>query len=133
MIFKVKIPIYNRKVIVIFGNDRAASEPFLAREGFGISESGQVPGARGDEELYRSLFEDPCSGITVGLEDSMDYVFVRVDHMGNHATIAHEIYHAVCCIMAWAGIHPGPQTDEAYAYLIGFLTEEVYNQIENGK
>ena len=48
-----------------------------------------------------------------------------------HATIAHEIFHAVTLILSEIGMDfKILVNDEAYAYLIGYLTEQVYKNLK---
>jgi hypothetical protein len=45
-------------------------------------------------------------------------------------TLAHEIFHVVTFIMGHVGIKLHDASDEAYAYLTSFLTEEIYSILE---
>lgn len=48
----------------------------------------------------------------------------------DYSTLAHEIFHAVAFIMDRIGMSLVIcQSDEAYAYLIGYITKEVYKRI----
>lgn len=38
----------------------------------------------------------------------------------------HELFHVTSCIMMWVGIPLTRDTNEAYAYLFGYLTKEFY-------
>ncbi len=44
-------------------------------------------------------------------------------------TLAHEIFHAVDFITRRIGLRLGIESDEAYAYLIGYITERVYEKL----
>lgn len=41
------------------------------------------------------------------------------------ATLAHEIFHVACYLMEKVGIGLCHESDEAYAYLIGYITKKV--------
>ena len=43
------------------------------------------------------------------------------------STIAHEAFHITSFIMKRVGIHPDVNNDEAQAYLISWIVEQVYN------
>lgn len=43
--------------------------------------------------------------------------------------LAHEIFHAVTFILNRIGMSLTEQSDEAYAYLIGYITKEIYKRI----
>ncbi len=45
-------------------------------------------------------------------------------------TISHEIYHAAMYILDCKGMSPNEHTEEAYAYLIGFLTKKFYESFK---
>lgn len=48
----------------------------------------------------------------------------------DYATLQHEIFHAVSFILNDIGMKLViNESDEAYAYLIGYLTKEIYNKI----
>ena len=44
--------------------------------------------------------------------------------------IAHEIFHAVELLMEYIGIQLSRDSSEAYAYLIGYLTNEIYKLLD---
>ncbi len=46
-------------------------------------------------------------------------------------TIAHEVFHAVEFLMDRIGIKLDPNSDEAYAYLTGYITDEIYKIIDH--
>lgn len=48
----------------------------------------------------------------------------------DYGTLAHEIFHAVVFILDRVGIELCRQSDEAYAYLIGYITKEIYKRIK---
>ena len=48
----------------------------------------------------------------------------------DHGVLAHEIFHAASFILWRMGVHLDiEKTDEVYAYLIGYLTEQIYKHI----
>lgn len=46
-----------------------------------------------------------------------------------YGNLAHEIFHAVEFIMERIGMRLTIDSDEAYAYLIGYITKEVYKRL----
>lgn len=44
-------------------------------------------------------------------------------------TLAHEIFHVATFIMTEVGMQLNDDTDEAFAHLIGFLTERIYKKL----
>ena len=45
------------------------------------------------------------------------------------ATLNHEIFHCACFILERVGIVYSESSDEAYAYLIEYLTKQIYNEL----
>jgi len=45
------------------------------------------------------------------------------------STLTHEIFHAVYYTMAFIGCKLGEKSEEAYAYLIGYITEQFWNEL----
>lgn len=44
-------------------------------------------------------------------------------------TLTHEVFHAVMHIFNVIGMKWSPKTDEAYAYLVGYLMKEIYSNL----
>lgn len=47
----------------------------------------------------------------------------------DQGVIAHEIFHTALNIMYWAGMELNSETEEAFAYEVQYLTNQLYNQI----
>ena len=45
------------------------------------------------------------------------------------ATLNHEIFHCACFILERVGFVYSESSDEAYAYLIEYLTKQIYNEL----
>lgn len=122
MIFHVEVPLYNIGIIFVFGYDRQEAERWLSEKGW-LGEDAV------DADMMDSMFKDPHDGITVS-RDSGHRICVHVNSHTNHRSIAHEIYHATMKLMEWVGMYPSPANEEAFAYVVGFITEEVYIKIQ---
>ena len=48
-----------------------------------------------------------------------------------YSTISHEIFHAIDFLMRRIGCKLTPSSDDAYAYLIGYITTEIYKNLKN--
>lgn len=57
------------------------------------------------------------------------YVFFNETGL-NHGTIAHEIFHATCRIASTVGLPLSRKSEEAYAYLLGYITKEFYQKMQ---
>lgn len=67
-------------------------------------------------------------------QDRSGNIFIRLRYFPDEyarrmATLAHEIFHAVEFIMSRIGITLSDSSDEAFAYMISFITEEVYKKL----
>lgn len=58
-------------------------------------------------------------------------VIVRLSKNPTPGTVAHEIFHAVEMIMEFLKMPLCANNDEAYAYLIGYITEQYYKNTTN--
>lgn len=47
-----------------------------------------------------------------------------------HDQVAHEIAHCAFAILDYVGIKLGSKSEEAYTYLIGYITREFYEKLE---
>lgn len=117
--FVIDIPLYNRDLLVVFGDTE-----YLAKQ---VSEACDIP----LHEVYPII--DDIDGRSDGryyfnVEQGSRFVWMpRVPkNPQEYATLAHEIFHAVFGIMDEIGVSPSEDSEEAYAYLIGYLTKEIY-------
>ena len=72
-----------------------------------------------------------CLGRTVMTDSSHTVIrFInRPETCQQYGTLAHEIFHAVDFIFRRIGMTLSEDSDEAYAYMIGYLTEEIYKKL----
>ena len=78
------------------------------------------------------IFEN-CKGKAIVLQNGN--VIIRLVEMSSLpqdiGDLSHEIFHACCFVMSRVGISFDMETsDEAYAYLIGFITKKVFQNIK---
>ena len=57
---------------------------------------------------------------------------LRLDTL-KHGVISHEVFHAVDFLMNKVGIKLTEESDEAYAYAIEYLTNEIYKNLKKPK
>lgn len=77
----------------------------------------------------------PTNGRTLNLQTGYQTIIRLKDYPAGprgHAIVAHEIFHA-CTFVLWRVGLPLEvmKTDEAYAYLIDYVTEQFYNNLGN--
>ena len=117
---KFPIDLFKHGVKVIFGSE----EELLA--------SAQKDGLK--EEVKESLKELGCFKMATFLLSTGDAIIYGKDfkHINSeYATISHEIFHAVSHVLRNVGIEHTPDTEEAYAYIIEYLTQEIFNWLSS--
>lgn len=66
-------------------------------------------------------------------ENNIHNMIIWVQYTGNdyidNNTIGHEIFHAVEGILEYCGVSYNPETSEVYAYVIGYLTGEIFKEV----
>lgn len=87
------------------------------------------------DEEYKIIRKDiadknSCNGLTVLLDNGNVFVFIRKGQERKDLTVAHEIFHVVQRVLNRAGVEMG-EDGESYAYLIGWLTNEYYNRLDD--
>jgi predicted membrane channel-forming protein YqfA (hemolysin III family) len=58
------------------------------------------------------------------------YVNRIPENPNDYATLQHEIFHCACFVLERVGINYSNETDEAYAYLIEYLTKQIYTLLK---
>ena len=115
----IPVDIYNTDLLLVIGTtedlENALKEHFGEEEG----EKGYALMAEdiSDISLGRSALLE-CGAVALWMPDASD-----------KATMAHEIFHIATYIMEKVGIRLSHDSDEAYAYLIGYITRKI-NEIE---
>lgn len=115
--FVVDVSIYNTYVIVVIG-DKKHINKYLSKHGFKKIDTSDVEGAAG----YTFQLEE---GILLWLKHKPPF---PAYHMG---CLVHEIFHCAEFILSKVGIKLSNKSDEAYAYLMGYITENIFNNLNN--
>lgn len=117
--FVIDIPIYNRDLLVVFGD-----KEFLAKQ---LSEAYNIPLS----DAY-SIIEDinwySNGRYYFNIEKGKRFLWMpkTPTEPQEYATLAHEVFHAAFGLMNEIGASPSEDSEETYAYLIGYLTKEIY-------
>ncbi len=83
-------------------------------------------------ETQREWYEGKNPPMGCVFDTEMGTLGVYVAKKRDINTIAHECFHAACFILGEAGVDLRPnRSNEAYAYLVGWLTERVYAALNN--
>ncbi len=72
---------------------------------------------------------------TVLFENGNIFLWIeeRPDSPAGFGALAHEVFHAACFILQNIGVKFSSKSQEAYAYLIDYLYEQIYKGIEAQK
>lgn len=79
-----------------------------------------------------SVYSDTHRGRTILFKGNQSLIrmYELRDTPEWYGNLAHEIFHAAEFIMERIGMKLTTESDEAYAYLIGYLTKEIYSKIK---
>jgi hypothetical protein len=84
------------------------------------------------EQLMESIELKNSFGLVVRLWEGGSFL-IRLSHNKNKAkfkaTVSHEIFHMAHSLLSGVGMKLSDDSEEAYAYLIGYVTEQFYNNL----
>lgn len=117
LFFTVPLIIYPFHLFVSIGRDDDELELLLQRKGYTIKLD--------KEHLYdaavTNMFENG---------NSMIRLYKYPETPSDYGNLAHEIFHVAENTLEFVGMKLCPQSCEAYAYLIGYLTAEIYRKFK---
>lgn len=119
IIFDVTIPIYDTYILFCLGTDVDSITKQIITK-WKVTDS--MVEARSE---ILNVFLSSCRGFSTKL---LDVNLVYIKNARDSNTVAHEIFHAVYKILTDKGIICSDNSEEAYAYLIGFVTEQFYKK-----
>lgn len=111
----IPIDIYNTDLLLVVGS----TEELKASLGEHLD-------AENADAAYKMMAEDikeNTTGRTTLLGGGQ--VVLWLSNASREGVTAHEIFHAVCFIMEKVGIGFSDESEEAFAYLIGYVTDKV--------
>ena len=113
----INIGIYNTDIMVHFGSYDYLKEELISR--FGLEDTLSILGGMN--------INSNILGRTVLLSTGNIILWIPNVPKTNKdkGTLAHEIYHADCEIMNKIDVPPCSENEEAYAYLIGYITSKI--------
>lgn len=113
--FSIQDKMYNRSFDVYIGNREECSKKILKRYKLTLNE---------DEQLFES---DGCS--LVLKSDDCNYHNIIWLSFIDIELLVHECFHAISAVLNAAGIKHTEETEETYAYYVGFLVREIMNKL----
>ena len=107
------VPIYGSALYIVFAATVADGVAALPKD---FRDDGKTPEDCAALTLY-------CDG-----KNTVSMVFSQTNDVVRHSSITHEAFHATDCILNNAGVHmKRNDANEAYAYLCGWIAEQVYD------
>lgn len=117
--FIIPLVVYPFDVMISLGENDEALFAKLKKHGVDIT----------DTNLH--VYSDTAEGRCVLFKGNQ--TLIRMYRLENtpewHGNLAHEVFHSVEFIMERVGMKLTIESDESYAYLIGYLTTEIYKRI----
>lgn len=72
----------------------------------------------------------PGGAITLFHEESKNFIII-INDISDHGNNSHEIFHIVVTLLKSIGLKLCDKSEEAYAYLIGHITREFYQNLKD--
>jgi len=116
--FIVDCQVYPFQIIVYFGQDRKPLYKELSK---------YIP--KSSIDTLKTFEFKKGKSIMFPTGQTLLWLDEKPNSVNGLATLNHEIFHCVCFILERVGIIYSNSSDEAYAYLIEFLTKQIYNEL----
>lgn len=124
--FEISIDVYMTKVFVSFGDVEGLKEVLRATE--------YAPDEGGIESIIKSVVgsDREFDGIVVPLENRYHVMYIprRLEKRYLLSVINHEVFHVVHGILRDVGMVLTDESQEAYAYLNGYINKKIYEQLQ---
>ena len=84
------------------------------------------------EKALNKIYKDNVGGDILGgvVEKSNGHIVIILEPKADINTICHESFHATVMILGDCGLELGDKSEEAYAYLIGWVAEKINKQLK---
>lgn len=116
MLFKVKVPIFHKTSAVYFFH--GTDEEFAK-----VAKRHKFP-----KDMKSDL--GPNDAAFTAVNGMFCLIRFAREPFADHDVIAHEIFHVAAHLWRYVGVRFSEDSEEAYAYLIDYLTEEFYIQLK---
>jgi len=119
----IQVPVFKEKINLVFAKDG----PITAARELDLLQ----PFADKHEDGNLKRAEDYFKGANAMVFHADNILFVILPFNVTRGVIAHEIFHLAVNILEHRGLHFSHSSEEAYAHLIDWLTEEIYSYHDN--
>ena len=84
------------------------------------------------EEATNQHIDPSYDGASFQDDNGIEYLYLRKTSLTPQSAsiISHELFHTTYSILNFVGVQLAPQSEEAFAYLQGFLTKKVYKALK---
>lgn len=124
MIEFINVDIYINTIVIAAGIDAEGFDILYEdnKDKFSYEEYQKIRNDINDDSI--------CDGSTCLLDCGNIFVFIRKGCERKDLTVAHELFHAVNKLLCRAGVNHDADA-EPWAYLLGWLTNEYYNRLDD--
>jgi len=117
--FKIKVPIYPVTILCYFGTKEFFQEMIHKH----------IPNKKAKEQILE--YDTNYNGI---VHNYGGHQILHIDRIPDspvwHNMLAHEVLHLTFAIMRYTGMELSEDSEEAYTYLNGYVTEQIHKNIE---
>lgn len=78
-----------------------------------------------NKEQFEQVFNFEVSTTARTIQAPSGFIIMIFKDLNNLGTIAHESLHATSYILSYRGIYFSEETEEVYAYLLGYIVNEI--------
>lgn len=116
----IYIPIYTHSLVILYGTRQEYTDFFRKR--YDVNEvlhpdvTARAIEIKGDKAILWGIFINSDQITDVNLK--------------YHEIVPHEVFHVVGMMMEYAGVKYDHNNDEAWAYLIGYISKNVFTTIQ---
>lgn len=120
--FQIEIGTYRRWILVCVNETNDEVERLLTESGFTESEIKKAASAEPDSVSAAMTY-------VFGNRNCLVRFKVEEPTPDFHDCVAHEAFHCAAGILDYVGVKLGSKSEEAYAYLLGYIVKEIYEKL----
>lgn len=119
----LNVPIYNTSICCFIGGNKEDFELLYEdnKNKFNKEEY---------DSIVKDLEDKSYAGFVSCINDNSYFLYIKEEYIKNYYIVIHEIFHLTNHIL-WDRCVDLDKSGEAYAYLIGWLSEQYFNIIDN--
>ena len=128
LILPIHIPIYGKKLVFIYGDDFKWFKKKFKKD---LHTKNVKKELKSYLNLFKQLQEDPSNG-SYCVHDGLKVIHVKEinDLPRLMSVVSHVLFHCIADIMDEVGVKLSDESEEAYAYLQGYLVQEIIEKLK---